>query len=433
IYWGYIFEGIKGRYVLVEDNYLIFASSENAMRNFIRDYVHGSFVRDSEWYRNLKNKLAGKYNLSYFAKTAEMLPQYEHLTTEKARQLMEDRRGQSPVFPSWALQWSNEGGMLYNTLFLNPEAVQNEVQAHVLWQTRLEGRMGMKPVPVINHVTDEREVFVQDDKNAVYLINDAGRVLWRVPVDGKINSEVWQVDLFKNGKLQYLFSTPTRMYLIDRNGNAAGCFPLTFRTRCEQGISVFDYDNNKNYRIFAPCGDREIYLYGLDGKLIQGWKPDKADKPIVSKVRHFRVDGKDYIVFADQYRLYILDRKGRERVKISSVFDLPGQTDIYTVRRKGRQWLVFAGNGGKVHLVDFEGNVETFDVAGLGHDFRMNVADIDGDGMEDCIFADKNRLLIVRTDGKIVSEKEMEAESLDYPYVYRFSGTDYRIGLTDTI
>lgn len=432
VYWGYIFEGIKSRYVLVEDNYLIFASSENAMKNFIRDYVHGSFIRDAEWYKNLKNKLAGKHNLSYFARTAEVLPQYRDLVSEKARRFISERMEKPPVFPTWALQWSNEGNMLYNTLFLNPASVQDEIQPHVLWQTRLDGQVSMKPVPVVNHVTGERELFVQDEQNTIYLINDAGRVLWKVPADGRINSEVYQVDLFKNGKLQYLFSTPTRMYLIDRNGNAAGRFPLTFRSRCEQGISVCDYDNNKNYRIFAPCADREIYLYGLDGNLVKGWKPEKADKPIVSKVQHFRVDGKDYLVFADHYRLYILDRKGNERVRVSSVFDLPVQTNIYLVKKKGRHCLVFAGNNGAVHSVDFQGRTETFKVEGMGNDFKMNVADVDNDGAEDCIFTDKNRLLIVRTDGKIISENEVEAVSLDYPYIYRFSATDSRIGVTDS-
>ena len=432
IYWGYLFEGIKSRYVLVEDNYLVFASSENAMKDFIRDYVHGSFIRDAEWYRNLKGKLAGKFNLSYFARTADMSAQYEALATGKARRFMADRKDQSPLFPSWALQWSDEGGMLYNTLFLHSAPLQDEARAHVVWQTRMEGRISMKPVPVVNHVTGERELFVQDEQNAVYLVNDAGRVLWKVPVDGKINSEVHQVDLFKNGKLQYLFSTPTRMYLIDRNGNAAGRFPLAFKARCERGISVFDYDNNKNYRIFAPCADRMVYLYGLDGNLVQGWQPGKADKPIVSKVRHCRIDGKDYVIFADRYRLYILDRKGNERVRISSVFDLPEQTDIYLAKKKDRHCLVFAGNAGTVNCVDFGGRTETFKVEGIGDDFKMNVADIDGDGMEDCIFTTQNRLVVVRTDGKVISETEIEADKLDFPYVYRFSGTDCRIGLTDS-
>lgn len=432
IYWGYVFEGIKSRYVLIEDNYLIFASSENAVKSFVKDYVHGSFIRDAEWYRKLKTKLAGKYNIAYFGRTAEVLPYYKNVAVGAGSRFIANRIKELPVFPTFALQWSNEGGMLYNTLFLSTAAIQDDVRPHVLWQTRLDARVSMKPVPVTNHVTGERELFVQDNNNAVYLINDAGRILWKVPVDGSINSEVYQVDLFKNGKLQYLFSTSGKMYLIDRNGNAAGRFPLTFRAECEQGITVYDYDNNKDYRIFAPCADREVYLYGLDGNPVKGWDPNKADKSIVTKVQHFRVGGKDYLVFADRYRLYILDRKGKERVRVSSVFDLQNPTDIYMIRKGGQPRLVFAGVGGNVHLVSFAGQTETIKVEGLSDHFRMNVADMNHDGAEECVFTDGNRLLIAGMDGQILSEKKVEAESLDYPYVYRFSGSDTRIGLTDS-
>ena len=74
-------------------------------------------------------------------------------------------------------------------------------------------------------MTGEKELFVQDDRHTVYLINDVGRVLWKLPLGQQINSEVYQVDLFKNGKLQYLFSTPDKMYLIDRNGMQRGVSP----------------------------------------------------------------------------------------------------------------------------------------------------------------------------------------------------------------
>lgn len=83
----------------------------------------------------------------------------------------------------------------------------------------------MKPVPVTNHVTGEREIFVQDENNDVYLLNDAGRVLWRLALGESINSDVVQVDAFRNGKLQYLFSTPSRLHLVDRNGEYVGNFP----------------------------------------------------------------------------------------------------------------------------------------------------------------------------------------------------------------
>ena len=431
VYWGYIFEGIKCRCVLVEDNYLIFASSESAVKSFARDYVHGSVIRDAEWYRHLKTRLAGKYNMAYFARTAEVLPFYTSLTQGSWQQFLTRRQKELSVFSTWAWQWSNEGDMLYTTLFLSTAEIKDEIRPHVLWQTKLDGKVSMKPVPVTNHVTGEKELFVQDDRHTVYLINDVGRVLWKLPLGQQINSEVYQIDLFKNGKLQYLFSTPDKMYLIDRNGNAAGRFPVAFKGKCEQGISVYDYDNNRNYRIFVPCENREVYLYGLDGKPVEGWNPQKTDKPVVSKVQHFRVADKDYIVFADRYRFYILDRKGKERVRVSSVFDLKPHTDVYLTRKGGQPVLVFADKGGQVHVVNFSGQTETSRVEGLSDRFEMNIVDWDGNGTGDVLFTDGNRVLVTRLDGTPLFEKKMEAKTLGFPYVYRFSAKDVRVGLTD--
>ncbi len=433
VYWGYILEGIKNRFVFVEDNYLVFASSEKAVKKFVQDYVHRSFIRDAEWYCNLKTKLAGKYNIAYFAKTAEILPVFENMLQADRKVPFTRKTEAMEVFPYFALQWSNEGEFLYNTLFLSTEEVEEDLHPHVLWQTKLDAPLRMKPVPVLNHVTRERELFVQDEGNTIYLINDAGRILWKLALEEQINSDVWQVDLFKNGKLQYLFSTLSRMHLIDRNGNHAGHFPVTFRAKCEQGISVFDYDGRKEYRIFAPGEDRKVYLYGLDGKLVQGWNPAKADKKIVSKVEHFRVHDKDYIVFADLYRLYILDRKGKERVKVSSVFELDEHTDVYKIYHNAVPRLSFLGKGGKVYQVDFEGRTTEFKMEGFGEGGWMNVADLKGDGDSEYIFSNGNRIFIADGNGKVILNKELEANGLDFPYIYRFSGRDSRIGLMDRV
>ena len=229
----------------------------------------------------------------------------------------------------------------------------------------------------------------------------------------------------------FLLDRADKMYLIDRNGNAAGRFPVAFKGKCEQGISVYDYDNNRNYRIFVPCENREVYLYGLDGKPVEGWNPQKTDKPVVSKVQHFRVADKDYIVFADRYRFYILDRKGKERVRVSSVFDLKPHTDVYLTRKGGQPVLVFAGKGGQIHVVNFSGQTETSRVEGLSDRFEMNIVDWDGNGNGDVLFTDGNRVLVTRLDGTPLFEKKMEAKTLGFPYVYRFSAKDVRVGLTD--
>lgn len=432
VYWGYLFEGIKCRYVMVEDNYLIFASSENAVRSFAEDYVHGNFIRDAGWYRLLRSKLSEKYNAAYFACTEKMLPVFGSWTSGRASGFVGMREKDGVAFPSFALQWSNEGEMLYSTLFLSSAPVEKDEQTHLLWQTRLDAKVSMKPVPVVNHNTGERELFVQDEQHAVYLINDIGRILWKLQIDGAINSDVYQVDLYRNGKLQFLFSTASRIYVLDRNGHAVGNFPLAFPDSCENGITVYDYDNSRDYRIFAPCADRMVYLFGPDGKRIEGWKPGKTDKQIVSRVRHFRMDGKDYLVFADRYRLYILDRKGKERVRVNTVFDLKERTDIYGGRKGGQTRLVFGGSGGKVYIAGLDGATGNFSVPGLTDGYRMNVADVDRDGEDECIFTDGSRLLITDLDGKTVSDRKIDAGILDFPYVYRFSASDIRIGVLDS-
>lgn len=431
ICWGDPFQCVKSRYVLVEDNYWIFASSEEAVRHFIRDYVHGSSIRSMDWYKKLKMRLAGKDNLAYFARSAELLPKYKEVTLNSMQRLIKKCLEKTPFFPSWALQWSNEGEMIYNTLFLNSEPLSEEIRPHVVWQTRLGGEVCMKPVSVVNHVTGERELFVQDKQNTIYLINDAGRILWKQLVDGKINSEVYQVDLFKNGKLQYLFSTPSKLYLIDRNGDAVQPFPLTFRATCEQGITLCDYDQNRQYRVFVPCIDQQVYLYGLDGQLVKGWEPQKADNPIVTRVRHVRLAGKDYIVFADRHRLYILDRKGKERVKVTTMFDLSEQTELHLLRQGDDMKLVFLGQEGIVFGVDFKGKVSHFQVDGVPKQAGMNVADVNGDGRDECILAAKNQFLITQSDGKLLGRYTLDAEELESPYVYQFSKVDCRIGLMD--
>lgn len=206
---------------------------------------------------------------------------------------------------------------------------------------------------------------------------------------------------------------------------------MAFPSPCLQGITAFDYDNDRTYRIFAPCEDRRIYLYDSAGDLVKGWDSGKADKEIVSKVQYYRVGDKDYIVYADRYRFYILDRKGNERVRVSTVFDLKNHTDIYLTRKGGQFVLAFANAAGPVNIVDFKGNVQTMKCGQLSPDYNMNVADVNGDGVDDYVFTDADRLFVYSVSGQLLYEKELQAHSLDFPYVYRFSGADIRIGLID--
>ena len=430
VMWGYVLGGIATNYVLVEDNYVVFASSEKGLQSFASDYMRRLSVRDQEWYQKLRTKLSSKFNWMYLSEMVSMLPYYEQVTKGALRELLERNKEGMEAFSSLGLQWGCEGDMLYHTLFLSTEEVEQK-QAQIMWQTRLDARMSMKPAIVVNHNTGERELFVQDEGNTIYLINDVGRILWKLPIDGKINSEVYQVDMFKNGKLQYLFSTPGHLYLIDRNGNYLPRFPLAFKSPCERGISVADYENNKNYRVFAPGADHHVYLYEVSGNFVKGWDVPKSDNDIVSKIYHFRVEGKDYLVYADRYRLYILDRKGKERVKVSTLLNLSANTSLYLTKQNGQMKMAFMDANGERVLVNFRGQVERIKGEEMIGGGMFNVEDVNNDGQDEFIYTLKNRIVVMDNKGKLLFEKHWEDSELDFPYIYRFSARDSRIGIMD--
>ena len=430
VMWGYVLGRIETNYVLVEDNYVVFSSSERGLQVFASDYMRRLSVRDQEWYQKLRTKLSSKFNWMYLSEMVAMLPYYEQVTKGALRELLERNKEGMEVFSSFGLQWVCEGDMLYHTLFLSTEEVEPK-QAQIMWQTRLDARMSMKPTIVVNHNTGERELFVQDEGNTIYLINDVGRILWKLPIEGKINSEVYQVDMFKNGKLQYLFSTPGHLYLIDRNGNYLPRFPLAFKSPCERGISVADYENNKNYRVFAPGADHHVYLYEVSGNFVKGWDVPKSDNDIVSKIYHFRVEGKDYLVYADRYRLYILDRKGKERVKVSTLLNLSANTSLYLTKQNGQMKMAFMDANGEIVLVNFRGQVERIRGEEMIGGGMFNVEDVNNDGQDEFIYTLKNRIVVMDNKGKLLFEKHWEDSELDFPYIYRFSARDSRIGIMD--
>ena len=432
VMWGEVLGGMANRYVFVEDNYVVFASSEEAVRQFARDYVRRQNVREQEWYWTTRERLSKEGNWTSVAHVASMLPFYRAASEGRWKNYLEKNGERVASCASVGLQWANEGDMVYNILFLSTKEVA-EQQKQVMWQTKLEAPLAMKPAIVTNHNTGERELFVQDENNTVYLINDIGRILWKLPVQGRINSDIYQVDMYKNGKLQLLFSTPTHVYLIDRNGNYLPRYPLALPSACARGVTVCDYDGKRDYRIFVPAADRRVYLYDLTGNPVKGWNVPRSDNDIVSRVCHFRVQGKDYIAYAGWHRLYLLDRRGNERVHVPTLLNLTAPTHLYLTNVGGKACVALNDAEGNFLLVGFDGKVTTVAPEQAAPGGSLNVEDVDGDGLDEFVYACGGSVRVYDNKGKLESEHVWKDSRVGFPYVYRFSARDIRIGVVDTV
>jgi hypothetical protein len=106
--------------------------------------------------------------------------------------------------------------------------------------------------------------------------------------------------------------------MFDRNGNDIAPFPIKLPEEATGPLAVFDFTNNRDYRIIIPCA-KQLLNYGLDAKPVKGWSFGKASHTLSTGVRWRSFQGKDYLVTADERgNVYVFDRKGATRKKLKN-------------------------------------------------------------------------------------------------------------------
>lgn len=197
-------------------------------------------------------------------------------------------------------------------------APHTEAPSALSWSTNVGAAVQSAPQLVRNHVNNTREVLVQDTLHRLHLLASTGQVLWSRQLDGPMLGEAQQVDRFRNGKLQLLLNTAGSLYLIDRNGKDVGGFPVALKSRSSAALAVFDYENERDYRVVVPTSDGQLHNFGLDGQPVKGWEQPKLPSPAATAVVHLRIKGKDHLVVAcNDGSLHILDRRGAVRERTS--------------------------------------------------------------------------------------------------------------------
>ena len=226
-------------------------------------------------------------------------------------------------------------------------------------------------------------MIVQDENNILYLINSSGQIEWSKKIEGQVLNEIHQIDSYKNGKLQYLFATKNKLYLMDRKGGNVGKFPLKFNDIITQPISVFDYDKNKNYRILITQNN-ELFMFDSKGNRVRGFNYIKNDK-ILNSPKHFRISNKDLIVFKTKNDLKIINRRGRPRIKAKTKLDFSSQK----VFQYGNA-IITQTNKNEIIEIDLKGNVKIIDT----YSSDMNLYSIENFMVVkngNSLFSDKNK------------------------------------------
>lgn len=425
---GELFAETATNFFIELDEYFVFGKSMDKLIEFAEDYYQQNTLNRSKNYQTFKKKLTTEANLFVYSNIFRSAPVYSQWLSNKANYEFMNHFQTYNKFEAWAIQFSTLEKMHYTNVYLNfnPAAAGN---AQEVWKTQLDTALHIKPQVVKNHNNNQQEVVVQDKNNTLYLIDRFGKILWKKQLTETIISKIHQIDYYKNDKLQLLFNTKNHLHLLDRNGNYVEGYPHQIGAPATNGLSLFDYEKNKNYRIFIATADKRIRLFDKDGTAVEGWEFDKTKYTVKEELAFYRIKGKDFIVCADTSQLYILDRKGHTRLKPKYNIK-PALNNRFFVYNHSQKTPFFITNGANsnIYLIYLNGEVKKMKFAKYSPQHYFDYIDISGDGKNDFVFFDNNQVDVYNSARKIIFSTAFTRIKLHEPNYYSFSANNIKLG-----
>ena len=437
-------------WVLFSRSYMVFAGSPEALAIIRRDSDSDNTLINDPEFREMEKTLPTKSSFLFYSSGRAIKPLVDKYLAPASSAVLNDLSlagidgvglsltpSTDMIYLSFSVRYRDKDQPRHGlasvtagtgTATAGPGA---SADLNLAWKVKLDADLASSPFLFLNHNTGATEIFVQDQKNNIYLVSASGKILWKAAIRERISGDIFMIDYYKNGKYQLLFSGRDYLHLIDRNGNYVDKFPVKMRSPATNALSVFDYENNKDYRLFIAGEDRKIYVYDRSGSPVRGWNPFITRGKVTDPVKFFRVKGKDYLFASDDQSVYLLDRTGNIRVNPREpVKKAPGSSVRYA--GEDDQALLFTAPDGTLMRLYFDGTVKKQTIGTFSTEHRSDFFDLDGDGMIDYLYIDHGMLKVYERNGSEILSKTFDSDSLSSPEMLILSSSDRKMAVYET-
>ena len=393
--FGAPFTTIKRCCYAIIDQYLVITPTVSALRDIIACYRSGRTLDLNENFKTFQQRMLESCNITVFATGTGNQPLINTLAGGAITRLLERHPKLLDDFQALSLQLASSKDIVYVNVCLMQNALAQD-ESIVRWKVNLDAPLQGKPYIVDDGKGDNRCVIAFDRQNVMSMISSEGKVMWQRPLNEAPLSEVFSIDKDNNGQLQLLFNTAHTLQLIDCDGNDVEGFPVNLPFEASNGLAVFDYNHDKDYRILVCGTDRLVYNYTVNGEEVEGWNRHRAEDQVRQPVQHIVAADKDYLIVSDvSGGVRILDRQGRIRIPLGSDMQKSPKADIYanlTNRSKGL--FLTSDKDGKLLYVTNDGVLNRTDFGNYSDKHFFLYEDFNGDKDPDFIYLDQKELHI---------------------------------------
>ncbi len=411
--YGPMFEKIDKPFYTIIGNFVVYSNQASSLRAFIDDNVNAKTLSTDPSYRAFAENVTSTSNCYMYLNVQRSSYILKSLASENTYKFIEKYADVLQKFDAIAYQASSSTGLVNNLILARYSKQKMDKDVDLLWAAQLDTSVSKPPIALINSTNNNYDIAVQDDANNLYLLDNSGEILWKKPLTEPILGTIQQIDLFKNGKLQLIFNTPTKLYVIDRNGAYVGNYPIRLPAEATTGIAVFDYDKNRDYRIFVACANKMVYVYQSSGKPVAGWGFNKPIGDVTHPVQHFVAGGKDYLLLSDDNgKTYMLDRRGEKRTEVKGMISRAANSQFTLENSSSNFYFVVTDTAGNIYSLFPDGSIQTKTVRTFNADHTFLFEDNQKLDKRNYIFLDSNTLEVYDRDNTLVFGKAFDKDIL---------------------
>lgn len=419
------FGSIDTRWMTAGDGFILMGATPGSLMRYLNLLKRGELLQDAPAFSGFTAGLARTCNFYLWSRPGLSLPFFKNNLVAERFQSIQKEASEFFKLDNLAWQWGFENGMVYNTasLHVNPEAAAEETP---FWRFPFKAPLKAKPIFVsFSSKNLQKELVFQDADNNLINLDADGSERWKIRLKGPVMGDIKLIDYRKNGDFQLLFNTEEAIHLIGKNGAEIKNFPVRLRSGATNEVTVADYDGRKDYRYLIACKDRKVYNFDKNGKPVSGWQPPLAAGRIEQQVSYFKSGTKDYLVYFDKNRTYILDRQGKERVKLKSNFVHSGN-GISLIKKEGNSsYLVTTDDHGKLRRIGFDGTVQKVNTGNFSSGHFFLPVDFIGDGNFQFLFVDQQTISLFDESGQEIFTQSQNLQIDRLPTLITFEGEKF--------
>ena len=438
--FGDLAAGFRTTYYTIINNYLILANSPQAIRNLGDDLEKREVWGKLNAQSLFVNRIDKASNISFNINLLRSWTMLNHYLEGSWQEIFDQYKRQILRFEFLNFQIKNDDQQMRATLSLQHKQAKKLQGGSIqdIYSTALSFPISSKPYIVQNHFTKTNEVFVQDDHHQLYLISNEGDRRWKTDLGKKLISPIYQVDLFKNEKIQYLFATDQKIFLYDRLGRSVTNFPIQQQWKSPlDKFSVIDFDNSRNYRFVAADQTGNLYMFSKSATPIKEWNPRKLIGKLAHSVGHIRTGSQDYVLAIQQNGLINAIRPNSDTFKgfpISLNVNLNSPYFLRYNDQPENSTLTVLSRAGEIIRLNLKGQVlqrQELDFTDRTDFFSMAIDEAEGDNWVAVRQDQDGSVGVFGSDGKKWFEKNFSDNSPKIVQYFSFGANAEIICLTD--